>query len=67
MRYFLFELSIFFSKLLSATNQQLFCIYESAIGQGLLNHILPSMNYRLQYCDLHGGSDEDLQKNALKI
>ena len=31
----------FFSKLPSATDQHLFCVTESNIGQGPLNHTLP--------------------------
>ena len=41
VRFFRVELCIFFSKLPSATNQQLFCIIESDIGQGLSNHTPP--------------------------
>ena len=53
VRYFWVELCIIFSKLLSATDQQLFCVTESDIGQGPSNHIHPSMNYWFQYCDSH--------------
>ena len=38
MWYFGVELCISFSKLLSATKQELFCITERAIGQGPSNH-----------------------------
>ena len=38
VRYFWFKLCNFFSKLLPATNQQLFCVTESDIGQGPSNH-----------------------------
>ena len=41
VRYFWVELCIFFSKLLSATNQQLFCVTESDIGKGPSNHTPP--------------------------
>ena len=38
VQYFWVELCIFFSKLLSATYQQLFCVTESDIGQEPSNH-----------------------------
>ena len=38
---FWLELCIFYSKLLSATNQQLFSATESDIGQGPSNHTAP--------------------------
>ena len=41
VRYFWAELCIFFSKLPSRTNQQLFCLIESDIGWGHLNHTPP--------------------------
>ena len=41
-----------FSKLASATNQQLFCVTEIDIGQRPLMNLW-TMNYWLQYCDLH--------------
>ena len=41
VRYFWVKLCFFFSKLPSATNQQLFCVTENDIGQGPLNHTPP--------------------------
>ena len=41
VRYFWVELCIFFSKLLSATNQQLFCVTENSIEQEPSNHTPP--------------------------
>ena len=41
VQHFWLDLCIFFSKLLSATNQQLFCVTESDIGQGPSNHTPP--------------------------
>ena len=41
VRYFWVELCIIFSKLLSATDQQLFCVTESDIWQGPSNHTPP--------------------------
>ena len=39
--YFPVELYVFFYKLYSATNQQLFCVTKSDIRQGPLNHAPP--------------------------
>ena len=50
VQYFRLELSIFYSKLLSATNQS-FCATESDIDLQTILH--SSMNYWFQYCDLH--------------
>ena len=44
VQYFWVELWIFFSKLLSATNQQLFCVKESDVGQGPQTILHSSMN-----------------------
>ena len=41
VQHFWLELCIFYSKLLSASNQQLFCITESDIRQGPSNHTAP--------------------------
>ena len=46
---FLSRTLYFFSKLPSATYQQLFCVTETDIGRDL-----QTMNYWFQYCDLHG-------------
>ena len=69
VRYFWVELCIFSYKLPSATNQQLFSVTESDIGQGPSNHTHPSMNHCFQYCDLNWAlvKWQWLQKNALKI
>ena len=66
VRYFWVELFVFFYKLRSTTNQQLFCVTESDIGQGplILN---PSMNYCLQYCDLHWALVKFLTLNRLLL
>ena len=68
VRYFWVEHCTFFSKLLSATNQQLFCVTaESDIRQGFSNYPPPlyefsSVNYIKLWL-----STKDLQKNVLNI
>ena len=60
---------IVFSKLLSASNQQLFCITEGNIGQEPSNHVplLYKLLVLLLWFTLSLGDVKDLQKNVIKI
>ena len=62
---------IFYSKLHSETNQQLFCPTESDIGQGPSNHILPlalwAFAFNSMTCITLWWNVKALQKNALKM